>query len=289
MPKILIGKRLILPLVLLFGLCLGLAGDGLSQREDFDDQRELRQEIVLLNLINGLHLSEEQMGFLTRKAREAQNIREAFIEEYHRHSDTSSQSLEGLREELIDDKGYVSDEVSRELHHANIEMVKLRSEYQNDIDRIVEDVKGVLRKAQLYIIEEFKPCLVPPKGPLRVGQAGDAAVGVKHLERIRKIPDNRYSLKKYELTDRILERILLHKPRDIEIDKESARDKILSIFDEARQLSGVDFKLKKEELAKELRDNIIPKSKTIDIDIKIERFLLASTVIPILEQRLEEK
>lgn len=61
---------------------------------------------------------------------------------------------------------------------------------------------------------------MPPKGPARIGQAHDAAGSVKQLERIRQVPDYRYSVKKYEFADKILEYASWHKPKGAKIDEE---------------------------------------------------------------------
>jgi len=81
--------------------------------------------------------------------------------------------------------------------------------------------------------------------------------------------------------------VLLHKPRRVEIDEDQARSKVLSIFDEARGFSEIDFNLKKEELAKELKKEIVSEKKTVGVDVKIEHFLLNPTIVSIVEEKLK--
>lgn len=284
-----IRKVIVIFLVFYFAFCLDLAKDAACQNVDLDNEKELKQEIHILNLINGLYLSTEQMESLIEQAKKAHNITETFMERHNQYSEDSSQTLEKLKDELIEDKGYVSKDIAREVHQSHREMLELRSDYEKQMSKIVEGVKGNLTSNQLYIIETFKPCLVPPKGPARVGQADDHVHGVKQLERIRKISDHVYSTRKYELADRIVQRLLLYKPRSTDIDEDEARDKILSIYEVARSLPDLDFEVKKEELAKELKESILPEKKGLDIDIKIERFLLNPKTVSILEEKLKSK
>lgn len=284
-----LNRTSVLSPILVLAFCLGLPEEAVCQKDDLDSQKKLRQEIQLLNLLKGLYLSDEQMKYLIEKAREVEDIRESFIQKQCRYSDVSTQTLKRLKGELEEEKTEVSEEIARAIHQTRRKMLKLKADYEEKIEKIVEEVKNNLTGKQLHIIEEFKPCLVPPKGPARFGQADDTPGGVRQLERIRKMPDYRYSLKKYEFADRVLERALLHKPGGEELDQDQLRSKILLIFDEARRLSEIDFELQKEELVKKLRQDILPQPKTVDVDTKIERFLLSPVAVTLLEEKLRRE
>ena len=69
-------------LALLIGALL-LASSGctslpLAKAEGLTDVGELQREVQLLNLLNGLELSADQMRFILEIAQEAQEIREEF-------------------------------------------------------------------------------------------------------------------------------------------------------------------------------------------------------------------
>lgn len=281
-----INRALTAPLILLLAFCLALPKNVSCQEEQWSCEKRLEQEIQLLNLLKGLYLSDEQMRFLIEKAKMIPDSKEAAFGEYKRYAQVSTQILENLKGELVEDKG-VSKDVTREVHQRRKKIVELKAAHEQRVEKIVAEVKNNLTSKQLHILEEFKPCLVPRKGPARFGQADDPKGAVKQLEHIRKMPDYRYSLKKHELVEKILQRALLHKPRGIEIDEDELRSKILAIFDEARGLPEVDFNLGKEELAKRLKDEVSPApKKEVDIDAKIERFLLNPAVISILEEKI---
>lgn len=285
----LIKRILTISLVLGFIFYFYLPKEVFAQKKGLDSQKELRQEIQILNLINGLYLSSAQMEFLIKQAKKTQELRENFLEEYQKYSDELNEILKELKGELIENTAEVSEDIAKKVHQLNHKILKLKVDYEEEMDNIIQQVKNNLSGNQIYIIEEFKPCLIPPKGPLRVGQAGSSKAGLKQLERIREIPEHIYSVKKDEIAGRFLEKILLYKPKGQEIDEEEARNKILSIFDEARALSDLDFELKKEKLAAQLKEDILPEIKTIDVDTKIEHFLLNPSVIPILEEKIENK
>jgi len=56
-------------------------------------------------------------------------------------------------------------------------------------------------------------------------------------------------------------------------------------YDRLRNLSEVDFEIKKEALAKEFMELTKPKLRPLDIRQKIEIFLLAPEIISVLEAK----
>jgi len=72
----------ILFLALVMGALLlansGCASLPMAKADELTDVGELQREVQLLNLLNGLELSADQMRFLLEKAQEAQKIREEF-------------------------------------------------------------------------------------------------------------------------------------------------------------------------------------------------------------------
>lgn len=266
--------------------CVTFPGRVFSQ-ECLDEQKELRAQIQSLNLIRGLYLSDEQKEFLLNKAKAARELKEAYIAQYRQYRQDSEQGLLELKGELMEDTSEVSADVAGDVYQSQKRILELKADYEGRIGTLVRAVKNNLSSKQLLIIKEFKPCLVPPKGPARSGQSEDAYGLSARLERLRSMPPGRYAVKKYEAAEKLIEEALLHKPRGTEADKTELRQKVLAVFDQARGLSEVDFNLRKDELAKQLKEETSLKPETeIDIDARIEQFLLTPAVIAVLEEQL---
>jgi len=132
------------------------------------------------------------------------------------------------------------------------------------------------------------PCLVPPKGPARFGQA--EGQGGEHktrqLERVRTMSDEEYEKRKDSFVERAINTSSLYKRKGEETDEDQLRSKIIAIFDEARSLSDIDFGWRKDQLALQLKQCIFPEHKQGDIDRRIERYLLSPVAVDVLEEEL---
>jgi len=107
---------------------------------------------------------------------------------------------------------------------------------------------------------------------------------------MRKLTDDQYAATKNDMADRLLHKRLLHQPRGQELDQEKLKSQVLSILDQARQLEEVNFELQKDALAQELKEAMKskPQEKKVDLDRRIERFLLSPEAIEVLEEKLAE-
>jgi hypothetical protein len=277
-------------------LCLifyyGIAQSGFCcQSDELKQQEEIKKEIQVINLINGLYLTQEQIDFLIKQIEKLNEKKKNFKEKYKRYASSLDEDLMRLKKELLEDETEVSKDLARQIHYRNRLLHKLREEYDTEIDKIVQLVKDNLTETQLHIIREFKPCLVPPKGPSRIGEIGNANREVKQLERIRNMSEEDYLLRKEEIASRIVERILFYIPKRKrkDIERSIMLEKILAMFDEVRTLSDIDFELSKEEIAKEFKaeiENLLPKRENnIDIEVKIKRFLLSPQSLSILKNQ----
>ena len=140
----------------------------------------------------------------------------------------------------------------------------------------------------IFALEHFVPCVIPPQGGARIGQAEDTTAGEEILARIRAIPAARFERKKEEIARRIMERLKSHLPRDFApvINEEEEIARILSILEEARGLSDVEFELQKTDLVQQVKSAYELPEVPVDVCLKIERHLLDPRIIPLLEERL---
>jgi hypothetical protein len=281
----------ILFLVLLMGALLmassGCASLPVAEAEGLADVGRLRREIQLLNLLNGLELSADQMRFLLEKAQEAEEIREEFKGKADGNIEETTAVLSELRDILM--RGENIPDSSRErwysTHSKNLE---LRREYEEEMTRIAREVQVILEGHQIYALEHFVPCVIPPQGGARIGQAEDTTAAEGILARIRAIPTARFERNKEEIARRIVERLKSHLPRGFVpvINEEEETARILAILEEARELSDVEFELQKADLVQRVMSAYELPDVSVDICLKIEWHLLDPRIIPLLEEKL---
>ncbi len=258
-----------------------------AKAEGLADEGELQREVQLLNLLNGLELRESQMRFILEKAQEAEDIRDELLNRADENTEETVAVLTELRATLMQGEN-VADSSRERWFSIHSENQELRAEYEAEMTRIAQEVKVVLESHQIYALEHFVPCVIPPAGEARIGQAEDTTAGEEILARIRAMPDARFERSKEEIARRIMERLKSHLPRVailvINEDEETVR--ILSILDEARSLSDVEFELQKTDLVQQVAFAYELSQASTDINLKIQRHLLNPTIIPLLEEKL---
>jgi len=259
-----------------------------------DEIEELRREIALLNLINGLNLTDYQAKELLKYAEEAKAIRDSEKEEYKLIETELKTALRELRDNLYDKNSRPSQEIERQATELNHTVKEKKREVLRQLNEIEERVELVLTLGQLEIVKDFKPCLIPPKdlkNPTRAGQAFDSTPSERLLDRARLIPDSKYTVTKYRIAEKYIERIESHIGDMTESEKEAKTSLLLETLDRARRMSDEEFALNKNDLASIItpdkeKNNLKPKNSRKDLE-KIGRFLLDEKVITILQRRLE--
>jgi len=163
-----------------------------------------------------------------------------------------------------------------------------REEYQAEMTRVAREVKVILEQHQIYALVHFVPCVIPPQDEARIGQTGAAAAAEEVMARIRAIPDAKFERSKEEITRRITEHLKTHLPGGsiLVINEEEEIARILSILDEARGLSDVEFELHKTDLAQQVLFAYELPEAAADTCLKIEKRLLDPRIIPLLEEKL---
>lgn len=263
-----------------------LAGCLLSEDVRGEEGRcvdEIMRDIRLLNLINGLDLSKKQTELIIQKAEEAERIREEFKNGNKDKKEDIAQVLENLRDVLIQGKES-SPALKRQVHKSKEMMHEIRKNYEESITELAVSIKKELYAYQLYTLDKYVPCLILPEGSA-AGAAEDSKGAERLLIRVRNIPAQGFEKRKEELVQKMIERIRRSLPKGFIIEEEEEKERILSVLEEARNLSDVDFTLKKTELVQELKSKYSRPDLPIDISVKIERLLLTSEIIPLLNVR----
>jgi len=220
----------------------------LARTDETADVNTLRREVQLLNLLNGLELSQEQMQVVLERAREAEEIRDSLRAEGDQNEADVLRVLRQFKAALMQGEN-VSDELRREWHALYGENRALMEQYEREMDRLAREIEAHLEEHQRYALERFVPCIVPPEGELRIGQAGGTAGIEAILARVRQIPPPRF-------------------------------------IEQARALSDVEFEVQKGDLAQQLK--ALVEVPAPPLSAKIKAHLLDPHIIPLFEEKLEK-
>ncbi len=254
----------------------------------FNRSEGLRREIRLVNLVNSLELNSEQMEMILIRAREVEKLRQEFEGKLLLRQAEMERVLEEIKS-YCQDTREVPSSIAQSFHRLQTESKKSRFNLMEKTREYAKEIEETLAEHQVYQLREFIPCIIPPKGELRIGQAQSHKGLTERLERIRELPNRFYDRKRDEIIDRTLERMKLHAPPKVEIDEKEMKKHICSVMEKARSLKDVEFDLQKDELAAELISPLKPRalSSSSPLSRKIEAFLLSPGIIPLLEERLE--
>ena len=251
-----------------------------------DEERELLGEISLLNLLNGLYLSEEQLENLVDLSRRADGLREQMSRESGMDEGERLESFRRLREELAYGAD-VGDDVKHDAvrrHHASRE---LRDAFKLRLSGLAAEAEVVFNDGQKEIIAGFKPCFTPPrdlKNPERVGQAGATGGIEKGLARLRKAPPERYERIHSKIIERHIDRFRTHGGFHTDEEVETERRRISGLIDSAMEADDVDFEMKKDEFARGFKpEEALPGRSTRQ---NVARFFLGPLSTGVLEGKL---
>jgi len=246
---------------------------------------QLKKEIHFLNLLNGLDLKPQQIEFIKEKIKEKSEIEESAREKLQLKEKELFLVLEEIKNYLI--KGNeIPDSLKQKYHRIHTQIKRELMITNERIKELASEVENILEDHQKYQLRNFVPCIIPPKGELRIGQANDYSGVVRMLERIRKIPERVYRWNKERIIFRTIERMKVNLFPWNEIDENEMENYFSKLFDKVRALSDADFQLQKDKLAEELISTFSPKKKKQDLIDKIRFFLLDPDIIPILEHKL---
>jgi len=228
---------------------------------------DLRGEISLTNLANGLNLTEEQLNQLISISKEVQALRES----YKGLADECMKAFADLKSALIEYGPNIPPKVGQKAGELNDRAKELQEKFQAELPPFQDKVEKILTEAQKEVINTFKPCLLPPKNqkdPVRAGQASSHEVAINILRRVRGIPNSVYEEKRVQIMEKWFKKF--EEKHGSLTDEEKAKEqaRLFGLVDEARAMSDEEFELNKEELAqdfeiKDLRDQLSEQLKTL--------------------------
>jgi|GEM_PF-571388 len=247
--------------------------------------RTLRQDIQIINLLNGLELSRDQAVFVAAKAREVRQLR-----------DSAQQKMASVEAELADTYAAIKGQVqagrvmiekkdARRFHEIKADGETALHQAQARVEEIVAEVEGRLEPYQLAALDAYRPCIIPIVSEGRIGQASSSDGVCRLLERAQSMPAGTFQLKKEELAARAVEKLKTRRPVTGE-EEAALQHKVLEAFEEARRMDAADFALQKDALADKLAGELMSEKHSFSRSQKIKAFLLSENVIALLEERL---
>lgn len=257
-----------------------------SQVEIPLEMKQLQQEIKIINLLNGLELFSYQMAYILDKAQEAEKIRNKFHQEITKNADDFTETLSQLKEHSLTNKD-ISAKLGKNIHNLNTQAQSSKAQYLESLDHISHDVETILDGHQLYQLEHYIPCLIPPLGETKIGQSDIPTGVIKQLQKLREIPDWLYDVKKNDIAEKTMEKLKRHRDRYSEFSEDEDKARILDLFDEIRSIPDIEFALNKQSYAEELKASGRPAKPGIALSSKIKMFLLDPLIVPILNEMLK--
>jgi len=220
--------------------------------------KTLRTDINTLNLINGLHLTPEQL----KRLHEIATVANGYMAEKTSTVDPEAfnelvSTLQRMKQLLLNGREIPvtmfvrAGRLAREsglLAKPNSQPVGLRE--------LAQQVLSILTEEQKQVLADYKPCLIPPKNlkdPVRVGQAPSNTGYIRALERIRQIPPAIYARRKAQIVEGLAKQIEANGGAYPPEERDEFIRRLRDLIDRARALSDADFALQAEELANELR------------------------------------
>jgi len=227
-----------------------------------DAVADLRRDINLYNLVNGLQLSRQQTATILELARQADAARSEAEEKAQGALKSARQAFADLRTAVASNQGIPKD-VEARANRFDQQLKDLRERAEEQTKALEEKLLATLSDGQKLVLANYKHCLIPTpdlKDPTRVGQASGTDRATAVLRMLRQIPKPVYDRDREQIFARHMELISKHLGKRTPEEEAAFKQKFLAVIDEARALSDVDFEVQKERLA----DALKPKDKIAD-------------------------
>ncbi len=249
---------------------------------------KLLHDVYVLNLLNLLELSEDQMRFIISKTKEAKALRDRVGIALEADSRKTKAELLELKKRLTDYKTFSKEDKRQYLTDLIQQKHNEKKKLRGDIDKIIVDVSDSLTGKQLYIIRVYRNSVVPPRLAL-TGEFDVLKVVITRLDKMRDFPEEEYNDRKIEFMADIIKRAKKSRPLGRLKDQAKIEGELSSLLDEARGLLTSEYAARKDLIARRIKEIMHLGERDETLDIRIEKFLLDERVIPYLEEKLKAR
>ncbi len=242
-------------------------------------------DVRVLNLVNSLYLSPQQMQAFSDTIARANAERDASRPQTQAPLGNLITAARDMRAELA--AGSVTPATLARLRSTSAQAEDHRRQVEARMAPYVEQAKGALDENQVVLVSEFIPCLIPVRSltnPERIGQAQDTAVAEQMLGRARTLPQGRLSVMLLHAHERLRSLLLRHHVPAADIEAKVAD--LAQVLTEARAMTDSEFEVKKAELAKRISPPDKPAVTGQALDRRIAEYLLNPNLLPILAERI---
>jgi len=270
-----------------------IPGDIAKVRERIAD---LKADINLLNLMNGLHLERTQLTAIGKAAR-------ACVTPDTRAADDAERvaALRDVRDALRRSEAVPaaaraklqSDAEKRGAGYLTARRRELEEARGKGVDALVD----VLTPEQGEVIRTYAPCLVPPmnlRDPVRAGQANDTEALEALVDRLRALD---LSGDAHAAAERVVAGIELHDGKLPAAERSARIALVVSVAREAQSLDDIAYAARRADLARRLcpidrMETLKERLLALDgeekvIREKIAAFLLDPRIVPLVNDRIE--
>lgn len=248
----------ILLVMAMAGLVFGFAQAALADEDSGDSFKEIESimdEIHIRNLYNGLNLSPDQLTQLIAIAEETQSVKDEYVKKGEAMKEDYKKALLALTEELK--KGpFVSQEVEDRASSLKDKAKELGEQMKEEVQKVMAKSVDVLTDAQKQVLDDYKPCMAPPKNqknPVRAGQAAGNDHVIKLLKKVREASDPVFDSRKSELVRKCLEKYEQHHGKFTDAERNSETARLTVLFEKVRAMDAEEFEMEKENIAGEAK------------------------------------
>lgn len=204
-------------------------------------------------------------------------------------------SYTALKADLLDDD-LITEKVERKAAEAHRKELNLRDEYEREMSSLAKMTRNILTENQLRLVEDFKPCLIPPKGPnqSKIGEAsGDTTQLEKRMKQLRQMPERRFEFAAERLMEEYIAKLEEENGELTDTERHEERVRLMDLAYRVRNLSEPEFEVEKAGIAAELKAPFEKKKEETEkqqkknITVKLGEFFLDTHLIPILQEKLE--
>ena len=272
-------------LIIVLVIALIFPFSAIAREGMFQEFHRVAERIKIGNFINAMSLDERQVSYILSRAYEAKRFRGAAEKEMEKYYLDFLKACENLESEVEDGRVVVEKKTARDFHHTKEKMQDIKYDLDKKLDHLAGKITGKLKDHQVYVVDQFTPCLVPKVQEGRVGQEGGNKHFIAMLEKIRFLPAHAYQNKKQSIIDRVVTHTEKRMPFLTREYIQNYRKKIEKSFDEIREMNDVDFSIQKSEIAHEIKNSLTAGKKRVQSpEDKIKKFLLSEQAIDVLKK-----
>ena len=252
------------------------------------EYKRLEQELHIINLVNSLHLTEDQMKAIIPVAEESGKIREDLNRVMNENYGEVTASMKDLQKRLLDYED-ATDEQQKRLDKCSMPIYRKIAENKDKTRVLAGKIRSILNINQREILLTYEPCVVPQQRdsqPERIGGYSGGENFAENLDEARKMKDADYKKYRGELLEK--QRILLktfNTPQQIE----SVLAQMGKALDEARKLNDIEYEIKRSELSSIDMPSRVKPGDEMEEEAVIIRYLLNPYVKKILTYKLENR